>query len=44
MTSPWRLEKPRNAMDRILSDASGSPERLEALGREPEDIPPVIGG
>jgi hypothetical protein len=50
MTPRWRLEKPRNEMDHILSYAPGTPAReallqqLEALRRGAEEIPLIIGG
>jgi 1-pyrroline-5-carboxylate dehydrogenase len=50
MANVWRLEKPRNETDRILSYAPGTPEReallqhLDRLRQRPEEIPLVIGG
>jgi 1-pyrroline-5-carboxylate dehydrogenase len=50
MASVWRLEKPKNDTDRILSYAPGSPERalllqrLESLQGQTEEIPLIIGG
>jgi hypothetical protein len=49
MGSVWRLEKPRNEMDRIYSYAPGTPERelllqqLDTLAQRPEEIPLIIG-
>lgn len=46
----YRLEKPRNEMDRILTYAPGTPEReallreIEKLRSQVEEIPLVIGG
>jgi 1-pyrroline-5-carboxylate dehydrogenase len=50
MGTKWKLEKPKNAMDRIPTYASGTPEReqllqeLESLRRQTEEIPLIIDG
>jgi 1-pyrroline-5-carboxylate dehydrogenase len=50
MANVWRLEKPRNETDRIVSYAHGTPERepllqqLDRLRQRPEEIPLIIGG
>jgi 1-pyrroline-5-carboxylate dehydrogenase len=50
MANVWKLEKPRNEMDRIFSYAPGTPERdrlllqLDTLQQRPEEIPLIIGG
>jgi 1-pyrroline-5-carboxylate dehydrogenase len=50
MVNVWRLEKPRNEMDRIFSYAPGTPEReqllhhLELLHQQPGEIPLIIAG
>ena len=46
----WRLEKPRNEVDRIFSYTPGTPERdqlleqFNALKDQPEEIPLIIAG
>jgi 1-pyrroline-5-carboxylate dehydrogenase len=50
MSKHWRLEKPQNDMNKILSYAPGTPERdqllteLDALKRTTEEIPLIING
>lgn len=50
MSKHWRLEKPQNDMNKILSYAPGTPEReqllkeIEALKRTTEEIPLIING
>ena len=50
METKWKLEKPKNAMDRIPTYAPGTPERerllkeMESLKRQTEEIPLVING
>lgn len=50
MSKHWRLEKPQNDMNKILSYAPGTPEReqllreIEALKRATEEIPLIING
>jgi 1-pyrroline-5-carboxylate dehydrogenase len=50
MAAIWKLDKPKNEMDRILTYAPGTPGReqlshqLDILKHHTEDIPLVIGG
>ncbi len=50
METKWKLEQPKNAMDRIPTYAPGTPEReqllkeIESLKRRTEEIPLIING